>query len=136
MTQRDQAIQAIRDFAFWNYGLNDTDPNDKYAEWVPDLADKVVAALAQPATARASVMSWDSGEQPDLDRLAEILHDLSDGAVHLASVDTGMNEYAVVVSTVPLDKAGVQSTFERWWAPEGDGDRPDVLEINETGEAA
>ena len=128
MSQRDQAIQAIRDFAFWNYGLNDTDPNDKYAEWVPALADSVVSALNGPA--RASVMSWDSGEQPDLDRLVAILRDLSGGAVHLASVDTGMNEYAVVVSTVPLDKAGVQATFERWWVPEDGGDdRPGVLEV-------
>lgn len=37
--------QAIRDFKFWDYGLDVVDPNSEYAEWVPDLAMAIVAAV-------------------------------------------------------------------------------------------
>lgn len=39
--------QAIRKFPFWNYGLDEVDPNDDFAEWVEDLA----AAIATKLTA-------------------------------------------------------------------------------------
>jgi len=38
-------VQAIRRFDFGNYGLDDVDPKSKYADWVPELADKVLAAV-------------------------------------------------------------------------------------------
>lgn len=37
--------QAIRDFKFWDYGLDVVDPNSEYAEWVPDLAKAIVGAI-------------------------------------------------------------------------------------------
>lgn len=45
--QRPAIEQAIRDFKFWNYGLDAADPNSEYAEWVPDLAKAIVAALGK-----------------------------------------------------------------------------------------
>lgn len=82
-------------------------------------------------TGRASVMSWDWREQPDLGRLAEMVHEMSGGTVHLADVgDTGSDEHALVVSTVPLDGPAVKALFNRWWVSEDDdGDRVDVLEV-------
>jgi hypothetical protein len=43
--QYDAITTAIKGFSFWNYGLDETDPNDQYAEWVPDLADAINAAI-------------------------------------------------------------------------------------------
>lgn len=45
MSARDKVIEAIRDFRFHNYGLDDVDPESEYAEWVPDLADAICAAI-------------------------------------------------------------------------------------------
>jgi hypothetical protein len=39
------AEQAIRDFDFWDYGLNEVDPGGEYAEWVTPLAAAVVKAI-------------------------------------------------------------------------------------------
>ncbi|MFH9761344.1 hypothetical protein ACH4MJ_04315 [Streptomyces anulatus] len=48
--QQAAVVQAIRDFQFDNYGLDDVDPNSEYAEWVGDLASSIVGALpAVPA---------------------------------------------------------------------------------------
>jgi hypothetical protein len=47
VTARDKVIEAIKQFRFWNYGMDDVDPKSPYAEWVPDLADEILAALAE-----------------------------------------------------------------------------------------
>lgn len=39
------AAKAIREFSWWNYGLDGVDPNSEYAEWVEDLSAAVVAAV-------------------------------------------------------------------------------------------
>lgn len=44
--QYDAITTAIKAFPFWDYGLNETDPNDEYAEWVPGLAAAVYQAVA------------------------------------------------------------------------------------------
>lgn len=41
------AEEAIRDFAFWNYGMDEVDPKSEYAEWVPDLAAAVEKAVRE-----------------------------------------------------------------------------------------
>lgn len=51
--------QAIENFPFDDYGLDDTDPNSEYAEWVPALATAIVETLGEipPASAtRAAVV--------------------------------------------------------------------------------
>lgn len=39
--------KVIRAFSFDDFGLNDTDPRSKHAEWVPVLAEKITAALKE-----------------------------------------------------------------------------------------
>jgi hypothetical protein len=45
MSARDKVIEAIKEFRFWNYGMDEVDPNSEYAEWVPALADAICAAI-------------------------------------------------------------------------------------------
>lgn len=40
---------AIKAFDWHNYGLDEVDPNDKHAAWVPALTASIVAALGKPA---------------------------------------------------------------------------------------
>jgi hypothetical protein len=48
--QTEQIIrEVIRDFAFWDYGMDDVDPQSEYAEWVPDLAANIAKALERGA---------------------------------------------------------------------------------------
>lgn len=47
--QYDAITAAIKAFPFWDYGLDETDPNAKYAEWVPDLAAVIHRAVADAA---------------------------------------------------------------------------------------
>lgn len=52
--QYDAITAAIKAFKFWNYGLDETNPNSEYAEWVPDLAGAIHQAInaagSTPAT--------------------------------------------------------------------------------------
>jgi hypothetical protein len=64
------------------------------------------------------VLSWDWREQPDLTALARDIADLSGGRLYLAGVDTGSDEYAVVLSTAQLDKAAVDEAYRRRWEGE------------------
>ena len=77
------------------------------------------------STVRASVLSWDWREQPDFDDLARVLLALSGGAIHLQQVDTGSDQFAVVVSTSALSEETVQETFTRWRRE----DWPDEIEV-------
>ena len=67
----------------------------------------------------AAVLSWDCREQPDLDGLARIVRDLTGGALHLRAADTGSDQYAIVLSTVPLDETAAAEVFKRWWQAQG-----------------
>lgn len=68
---------------------------------------------------KAAAMTWDWREQPDMGYLAQILHELSDGAIHLQKVETGSDEYAIVVSTPPLDPAAVDAVYRQSWREVG-----------------
>jgi hypothetical protein len=63
------------------------------------------------------VLSWDWRQQPDLDRLAQILLEISDGRVHLHQVDTGSDEYAIVLSDRPLTRTEADSCYRAEMAP-------------------
>ena len=39
------AEEAIREFPFWDYGMDEVDPKSEYAEWVPELAAVVEEAV-------------------------------------------------------------------------------------------
>lgn len=45
----DAIAAAIKAFKFWDYGLDETNPNSEYAEWVPDLAGEILKAVGAPA---------------------------------------------------------------------------------------
>ncbi len=77
---------------------------------------------------RAAAMTWDCGQQPDLDLLAAHIHDLTGGALRLYQVDTGGNEYAIVVATAPLTATQAAAVFDWWWTDAGTND---VFTINE-----
>lgn len=62
---------------------------------------------------RTEVLTWGWREQPDLDRLARIITDLSGGTVHLVQVETGSDEYAIVLSDRALTKDEVDEAYRR-----------------------
>jgi hypothetical protein len=82
-------------------------------------ADAEIAALrAELADARNRprghrLLTWDDAEQPDLDGLAEILLDLSGGAIRLHRVDTGDDRHAIVLATEDLDANQLREIIER-----------------------
>lgn len=53
----------------------------------------------------AKVFTWDWKEQPPLEKLAEAVAEVSGGGVYMRQVDTGSDEYALVVSDHPVDDA-------------------------------
>lgn len=59
------------------------------------------------------VLTWDYRQQPDIDALTEGIRDLSGGRLYLHQVDTGGDEYAVVLSTADLTDAGARVVWER-----------------------
>lgn len=63
----------------------------------------------------STVLSWDWRAQPDLQQLARDLLRVSGGTVHLAEVDTGGDEYAIVLSSSPLSNAEAQAVYEAGW---------------------
>jgi hypothetical protein len=68
---------------------------------------------------RIAIMSWDWRGQPDLTELARAVREVSGGGVHLVEADTGSDQYAIVLSDQPLDKAAATDAYRRWW--EGGG---------------
>lgn len=74
--------------------------------------------------ARAAIESWDSGQQPDLERLGRLIRDLSGGHLACYPVDTGENTYALLLSNVPLTPAEVDELWQR----ECDGGLPDTFD--------
>lgn len=75
----------------------------------------------------ASILTWDWREQPNLAELAELLLELTNGRLHLKSVDTGSDQYAVVISTVELDQAAVNAAYDVWYRRD---DPPTVFEVS------
>lgn len=63
---------------------------------------------------RAAVISWDWRQQPDLDHLARIIHDLSGGKLIVQQADTGSDQYALVLSTVGLDQPEADRLYQQW----------------------
>lgn len=59
----------------------------------------------------SAVLSWDWRGQPDLDRLAAELLRVSGGTVHLHQVDTGGDDYAIVVADRPLTSAEAAAVY-------------------------
>lgn len=58
---------------------------------------------------RTDVLSWDWREQPDIDQPGRVLAGFG---VHLHKVDTGTDEYAVVLADRQMDAAAVTEAYE------------------------
>jgi hypothetical protein len=56
----------------------------------------------RPGPARAELMTWDWKEQIDLGLLGHLITDMSHGQLHLHEVETGDDQYAIVLSDAPL----------------------------------
>lgn len=66
---------------------------------------------------RPEILTWDCREQPDLDKLARVVLELShSGEVHLTPVDdTGCDESALIVADRPYGQPEATETFLRHW---------------------
>lgn len=79
---------------------------------------------------RVGIITWDHAEQPDPDRLAVILSELSGGLLHVRRPDTGSDQYALMVATRPLDQQQTDTVFDQWWRDE---QAADVIDLEPTG---
>jgi hypothetical protein len=64
---------------------------------------------------RTAVLLWDWRQQPDLDALSRAITDLSGGTLHLHQVNTGSDEYAIVLATGQLDAEAAQAAYQQTW---------------------
>ena len=60
----------------------------------------------------ARVLSWDWRQQPDLAQLGRAIHDLSGGLLHIYEVQTGSDDYAIVIADQPLTDAEARHIWE------------------------
>lgn len=57
------------------------------------------------------VLTWDYRQQPDLDDLASAVREISGETCHIRAVDTGSQEYAIVVSRDQLAEDEAQEAY-------------------------
>lgn len=62
------------------------------------------------------VITWDWREQPNLAELATAIRELSDDRVHLTQVDTGSDQYAIVLSRGRLSAESAAAAYAGEWA--------------------
>lgn len=60
------------------------------------------------------VLSWDWREQPDVEEFHRAVFDISEGKVHITKVDTGSDEYAVIVSDEQLVDGEPEALYREW----------------------
>lgn len=58
------------------------------------------------------MLTWDWRAQPDLDQLAAAILALTGGNVGLYQVDTGSDDYAIVLADLPLTEAEARRIWE------------------------
>lgn len=62
------------------------------------------------------VITWDYRQQPDLDVLATAVRELSDDRVHITTVDTNSDQYAIVVSRGRLSPVSALAAYNGEWS--------------------
>lgn len=63
-------------------------------------------------------MSWDYRQQPNLDELDRIVANMSasnERMIRIHQVDTGGDDYGIVVTDQDLTKAQVNERWDAWW---------------------
>src|SRR5689334_19274690 len=88
--QARQAFQLLGDSVFKATGVGCRPEDIRVA--VEHTAERLKLV---PSTS-TGIVTWGSGEQPDLDALAEAVHEASSCRAHIYPIDTGSNDYAVV----------------------------------------
>jgi hypothetical protein len=73
--------------------------------------------MSEPS--RAELMTWDWRASLDLEELRHVLSDLTGGRLHLTEVETGSDQYAVLISTTPV---GDLETRHMWDEYQRDGE--------------
>lgn len=63
-----------------------------------------------------SILTWDWKEQPPLDDIADIIKTMSGGTVNMVEVDTGSDQFAWVISPVPMDQDSANEAYRRTYA--------------------
>jgi hypothetical protein len=76
-------------------------------DWWRSHVDQVIAADTPV------VLSWDYGQQPDLDELAAAIDRLTVGKLRLIQVETQSSDIEIILSTVPLDEQAVDALWTR-----------------------
>ncbi len=61
------------------------------------------------------VMTWDWKEQVDIDDLAKIVSDLTNGKIHIVSIDTDSDTMGLAISDEPLTQEMARYAFDRRW---------------------
>lgn len=82
-------------------------------EWHAErLAVSLIESMrANCPPAEPVLLTWDHAEQPDMDQLAAAVRKLYGGHVH--EVDTGDDQYAIVLSTAEVDGQEVDAMYQR-----------------------
>jgi hypothetical protein len=62
-----------------------------------------------------TVLSWDWRAQPDLDALDRAVRAASDGLVGVTQVDTGGDQYAIVVACPPMTEGQAGEAWRASW---------------------
>lgn len=65
------------------------------------------------------ILSWDCREQPDINKLARAVNDLSGGKVHIYEINTQSDQYAIVASDRPLTGNQVAEEWDKRWEGQG-----------------
>lgn len=68
---------------------------------------------------RVGVLTWDWKGSLDVNALASVLHDLTDGRIVIQEVDTGSDQYGIVIAGHPIGGADAANAYEKWQASDG-----------------
>ncbi len=64
------------------------------------------------------LLTWDWREQPDLKELGRALAEVSGGRIHLAEVETGDDQFAIVIADAPVSEAEATEIYRTRWEDE------------------
>jgi hypothetical protein len=74
--------------------------------------------MTQPIEPRFELLMWDWRESPDIMELSRIVSRLSCGKVFITEANTGSDQMAILISTVPITAETATEMFnsddERW----------------------
>jgi hypothetical protein len=60
------------------------------------------------------IIGWDWKDQPDISELHRAVCDISGGKVHIREVESGTDDYTIVVSDAELDDEQAQAAYRAW----------------------